>query len=122
MKILMTHSGAAINTSHIANLFRVSLQNPEPSVPKDCPLGVLTGDLTSGYALVAELSTSRFVLVEVLGSEELAEHTFWLLIAEMQYDNEPRMIQLDDLRRRAVVQSSGSTVVEFVDLSSIDFT
>lgn len=120
MKILLTSKGDALNTSHIVNLFRSPASAPGAAVPRECPFDSITGHDRCGFVLVAELATGRFVLVERLASDELAEQTFWLLIAEMQYDNEPRMIRLDDLRLRAFTPGHKSVVEDILDFSSLN--
>jgi len=120
MKVLMTEAGKALNTSHIVNLFRVSPGSDQSSFPAGCDLLGLGYD-GQRYALVAELSTGRFELVEVLPSGELVEQTFWLLLAEMQQDSEPRLIHLPDLRRRAFTPGVEEDIQVILDFSATDF-
>lgn len=121
MKILITENGSAVNTTHIANLFRVPIAESGNIVPVECDFTRLVASYSAGHALVAELVSGRFVLAEVLDSEELAEQTFWLLIAEMQYDSEPRMIRLPELRSRAFTPGKEDTPMVILDFSSTDF-
>lgn len=122
LKILLTERGDALNTVHIVNLFRSPTDTPSPVVPPECPFRQVVGESRHGVALIAELATGRFVLVESLPTDELAEQTFWLLIAEMQYDNEPRMIRLSELRARAFTPGAPGTVNDILEHSALDFS
>lgn len=124
MKILITERGEALNTAHIANLFYTPAAEPSPAVPDGFDLARARRGDSTGYLLILELGTGRFLVAERCPDLATVETTFWLLLAEMQYDTEPRTITFDDLRRRGIpntiAAANRESILDFTGVGSWD--